>query len=362
MVIEYICNGGYIMSKHFMEQIQIPALNEEVGQQVAAHLDILTKPQGSLGRLEQFAIELGQMTGEKFPQVSKPGVIVFAADHGITAEGISAFPKEVTVQMVHNFLQGGAAMNVFSRAIDAEFAVVDVGVDAEMDAKGLTVRKVRRGTGNFYREDAMTRDEALQALQVGYDEGKNMIDKGIKCLIVGEVGIGNTTPSSAIAAVLSGRDIAELVGAGTGLVSEGVLHKQKIIAQAIENRGPNREDVLDVLSKIGGLEIAAMAGAMLAAASHRVPILVDGFIASIAALIANGLADGAVNYMFVGHQSAEPGHQAALALLGKTPILNLGMRLGEGTGAAVAFPILQSATLALKEMATFESAGVSNKE
>lgn len=350
------------MSKHFLETIEIPVLNEEVGQQVSAYLDTLTKPQGSLGRLEEFVIDLGKMTGQAFPEVSKPGVIIFAADHGITAEGVSAFPSEVTVQMVYNFLNGGAGMNVFSRLIDAEFAVVDIGVSVDLEVEGLTIRKVRYGTANFYKEDAMTREEALQALQIGFEEGEKMLAKGVKCLILGEVGIGNTTPSSAIAAVLSGQDLQQLVGAGTGLISEGVTHKQRVISEAIVNRQPNKDDILDVLIKIGGLEIAGMAGAMLAAASNRVPILVDGFIASVAALIANGLVEGAVNYMFVGHKSAEPGHEAALALLGKEPIVDLGLRLGEGTGAAVAFPILKAATHMLKEMATFESAGVSNKE
>lgn len=350
------------MTKHFLESIEIPALDKAMGQQVAAYLDTLTKPQGSLGRLEEFVIELGKMTGQAFPEVSRPGVIVFAADHGITEEGVSAFPQEVTVQMVYNFLNGGAGMNVFSRLIDAEFAVVDIGVGADLEAEGLTIRKVRYGTRNFYKENAMTREEALQALQVGFEEGEKMIAKGVKCLILGEVGIGNTTPSSAISAVLSGQDMQGLVGAGTGLVSEGVLHKQKVIAEALANRQPDPNDALDVLMKVGGLEIAGMAGAMLAAASNRVPILVDGFIASVAALIANGLAEGAAKYMFVGHKSAEPGHKAALALLGKEPIIDLGLRLGEGTGAAVAFPILKAATHMLKEMATFESAGVSNKE
>lgn len=339
--------------------IHIPALDEAMGATVAKYVDNLTKPPGSLGRLEELVIELGKMTGDAFPEVTKPGVIVFAADHGITAEGISAFPKEVTVQMVHNFLNGGAAINVFSRAIGAEFAIVDIGIDAEMNESGLISKKVRRGTGNFYKEDAMTREEAIQALEVGYEQGIQMIDKGVRCLILGEMGIGNTTPSSAITAVLSGQEISKLVGAGTGLVSEGVLHKQTIIAQAIANRKPDANDPIDLLAKIGGLEIAGMAGAMLAAASRRVPILVDGFIATVSALLADMLAKGASDYMFVGHQSVEPGHIVAAELLGKKPLIDLGMRVGEGTGAAVAFPILQAATLVLKEMATFASAGVS---
>ncbi|USK61918.1 nicotinate-nucleotide--dimethylbenzimidazole phosphoribosyltransferase [Peribacillus asahii] len=343
-----------------MSEIKVPPLDEAMGEQVTKYLDTLTKPPGSLGRLEELVIELGKMTGEAFPQVTKPGVIVFAADHGITAEGVSAFPKEVTEQMVRNFLNGGAAINVFSRAIGAEFAIVDIGIDSDIEAEGLTSKKVRRGTGNFYREEAMTREEAIQALKVGYEEGEKMLAKGVKCFILGEMGIGNTTPSSAITAVLSGQDMEKLVGFGTGLVSESVLHKQKVITEAIHNRQPNVEDPIDLLSKIGGLEIAGMAGAMLAAASHRVPILVDGFIATVSALIANMIAEGASNYMFVGHQSVEPGHKAAAELLGKKPLVDLGMRLGEGTGAAVAFPILQAATLALKEMATFADAGVSS--
>jgi len=343
-----------------VSEIKIPPLDEAMGEQVTKYLDTLTKPLGSLGRLEELVIELGKMTGEAFPQVTKPGVIVFAADHGITAEGVSAYPKEVTEQMVRNFLNGGAAINVFSRAISAELAIVDIGIDSDIEAEGLTSKKVRRGTGNFYREEAMTRDEAIQALKAGYEEGEKMLAKGVKCLILGEVGIGNTTPSSAITAVLSGQDMEKLVGSGTGLVSESVLHKQKVITEAIHNRQPNAEDPIDLLSKIGGLEIAGMAGAMLAAASHRVPILVDGFIATVSALLANMIAEGASNYMFVGHQSVEPGHKAAVELLGKKPLVDLGMRLGEGTGAAVAFPILQAATLALKEMATFEGAGVSS--
>jgi len=343
-----------------VSEIKVPPLDEAMGEQVTKYLDTLTKPPGSLGRLEELVIELGKMTGEAFPQVTKPGVIVFAADHGITAEGVSAFPKEVTEQMVRNFLNGGAAINVFSRAIGAEFAIVDIGIDSDIEAEGLTSKKVRRGTGNFYREEAMTREEAVQALKVGYEEGEKMLAKGVKCFILGEMGIGNTTPSSAITAVLSGQDMEKLVGFGTGLVSESVLHKQKVITEAIHNRQPNAEDPIDLLSKIGGLEIAGMAGAMLAAASHRVPILVDGFIATVSALIANMIAEGASNYMFVGHQSVEPGHKAAAELLGKKPLVDLGMRLGEGTGAAVAFPILQAATLALKEMATFADAGVSS--
>ncbi|KQU08172.1 nicotinate-nucleotide--dimethylbenzimidazole phosphoribosyltransferase [Bacillus sp. Leaf13] len=341
--------------------LSIPMLDEEMGQQVKRYVDSLTVPQGSLGRLEELIIELAKMTGEAFPEVSRPGVIVFAADHGITDEGVSAYPKEVTEQMALNFLNNGAAINVFSRAIHAFFDIVDIGIDADIEAPELTSRKVRRGTRNFYKEDAMTREEVNQALEIGYESAQKMIEQGAKCLILGEMGIGNTTASSAIISVISGKSVESLVGQGTGLKSEGILHKQRIIEEAILLRKPIPDDPIDILMKIGGFEIAGMAGAMLAAANNRIPILVDGFITTTAAVIANLISGRASDYMFVGHQSAEPGHRTAIELLGKEPILQLGMRIGEGTGAAVAFPILKSATLVIKEMATFESAGVSNK-
>lgn len=349
------------MMKNGLATLSIPELDEEMGRQVKRYVDSLTVPQGSLGRLEELAIDLAKMTGEAFPEVSRPGVIVFAADHGITDEGVSAYPKEVTEQMALNFLNDGAAINVFSRAISAYFDIVDIGIDAEIEAAELTARKVRRGTRNFYKEDAMTREEVNQALEVGYERAEVMIDKGAKCLILGEMGIGNTTTSSAIISVVSGKSVESLVGQGTGLKSEGIIHKQRIIEEALSLRNPNPKDPIDILMKIGGLEIAGMAGAMLAAASKRIPILLDGFITTTAGVIATLISARAADYMFVGHQSAEPGHKTAIEWLGKEPILQLGMRIGEGTGAAVAFPILQAATLVVKEMATFESAGVSNK-
>lgn len=340
----------------------IQPVNKEKGREVAAYIDTLTKPPGSLGVLEEIAIQLGEITGEAFPTVTPPAVIVFAADHGIVKEGVSAFPQEVTAQMVYNFLNGGAGINVFSRQIGAKFEIVDVGVASDLNAAGVKVKKVRYGTGNFLVEDAMTRAEAEQALEVGYERAQKMFAQGAKCLIVGEMGIGNTTPSSAILAVLSGRDITELVGSGTGLDSDQVKHKQSVIKQAIEARQPDRNDAIDVLAKVGGLEIAAMTGAMLAAAANRIPILLDGFICTVSGLLAAAINPHASDYMIVGHRSVEIGHEVAVNMLGKKPLLDLGFRLGEGTGAAVAFPILQSAVLMVKEMATFSSAGISEKE
>ena len=339
----------------------IQPLDREMGKRVRDYINTLTKPPGSLGRLEELAIQLAEMTSEPFPVVSPPGVIVFAADHGVVEEGVSAFPQEVTVQMVMNFLNRGAAINVFSRQIGAKFEVVDIGVAADMEACGFVNRKIRYGTNNICNLDAMTREEAEQAISVGYERAERMIQQGIKCLIVGEMGIGNTTPSSAIAAVLSGQDIRELVGRGTGIATEKISHKQEVITKAIRERKPDRKDPIDILAKIGGLEIAGMTGAMLAAAANRIPILVDGFICTIAALLAREICERAADYMIVGHRSVEPGHEIALKVLDKKPLLDLDLRLGEGSGAAVAFPILQSAALMLKEMATFASAGISKE-
>lgn len=341
---------------------EIKPLDKEMGQQVRRYIDTLTKPPGSLGRLEEIAIQLAEITSEAFPIVTPPGVIVFAADHGVVKEGVSAFPQEVTAQMVLNFLNGGAAINVFSKQIDAMFEIVDVGVAEDIHADGIIQRKIRYGTANFCEQDAMTRQEAKKAIAVGYERAERIIQQGIKCLILGEMGIGNTTASSAVLAVLSGQDIHALVGRGTGIAPEKMMYKQDVITRGIEARKPDRTDPIDVLAKVGGLEIAAMTGAMLAGAVHRIPILVDGFICTVAALLAKELSEYASEYMIVGHRSVEIGHDIATRMLGKKPILDLGMRLGEGSGAAVAFPIVQSATLMLMEMATFTSAAISNKE
>lgn len=347
-----------------MKQIYeaIPKVNKEIGRQVSEYINTLTKPIGSLGRLEEVAINLAQMKNEPFPSVTPPGVLVFAADHGITSEGVSAYPQTVTEQMVWNFLNGGAAINVFSRQIGAILKIIDIGVANDIEHESLLNQKIRYGTGNFYHEDAMSRQEAEQAIDVGYNQALQIIQEGAQCLILGEMGIGNTTSSSAILAVLSGKDISLLVGRGTGISDAAFIHKTAIIKQALIRRNPNPNDPIDILAKVGGLEIAAMTGAMLAAASKRVPILVDGFICTIAALVAKLISPHVKDYMIVTHQSIEPGHKIALSQLGKKPIIDLGLRLGEGTGAAISFPMIQSATLMLKEMATFQSAGISTNK
>ncbi|WEG15323.1 nicotinate-nucleotide--dimethylbenzimidazole phosphoribosyltransferase [Alkalihalophilus pseudofirmus] len=337
----------------------IPALNKELGEQVSGYINTLTKPPGSLGRLEELAIQLAEMKNNPFPKVSPAGVLVFAADHGIAAEGVSAFPQEVTEQMVMNFLNGGAAINVFSRQIGAALKVVDIGVAGEIDHDALIVDKVRNGTRNFLEEDAMTYDEAVEAIAVGRRQAEKLIEEGIESIILGEMGIANTTSSSALLAVLTGKPVKDLVGYGTGITNERLQHKIEVINQSIENRKANAADPIDVLRKLGGLEIAGMTGAMLCAAERRVPIILDGFISTVAALIAVRMAPVCEDYMIVGHQSVEPGHLTAVEALEKKPLVNLGLRLGEGSGAAVAFSIIESACRMLNEMATFESAGIS---
>jgi nicotinate-nucleotide--dimethylbenzimidazole phosphoribosyltransferase len=341
---------------------EIGPINKEKGEEARNYIDTLTKPPGSLGRLEELAIQLAEIQAAKLPAVTPPGVIVFAADHGVTAEGVSAFPKEVTAQMVANFLHGGAAINVFSRQIGALFKIVDVGVATNIEHDDLIVRKVGSGTANFYKERAMSKEDAEKAINIGFEQAEGLITKGIKCLIVGEMGIGNTTSSSAILAAVTGGNLSALIGCGTGIPPEKLSHKQQIIAHALENLKPDPKDPIDILSKVGGFEIAAMAGSMIAAAQHRIPILVDGFICTMSAILADMLANGCRDYMIIGHESVEPGHLAAIEWLGKRPLLKLDMRLGEGSGAAIAFPILQSAALMINEMATFATAGISGNE
>ncbi len=341
---------------------QISPKDKQVGKEVLAHLNDLTKPKGSLGRLEELAIQLAEMTGDMFPTISPPGSIVFAADHGIANEGVSAYPQEVTAQMVYNFLGDGAAINVLTKEINAMFEIVDIGVASDLDGDGYVAKKVKYGTASFLRENAMSREEAQQAMEVGMEVAEKMIDNGAKSLILGEMGIGNTTSSSAILALLSEGDLEDIVGRGTGITEEMLQKKREVIQQALAERQPDRNDVLDILSKIGGLEIAGMTGAMLKAASRRTPIIVDGFICTISAILATKLSENVSDYFIFSHRSEEKGHGLALDLLHARPILDLGLRLGEGTGAALAFPILESSLQILKKMATFSSAGISKEQ
>lgn len=340
---------------------RIAPINEEAGKKARHHIDQLTKPQGSLGRLEETAIRLAEITGDMFPDVTPPGVIVFAGDHGIAEEGVSAYPKEVTSQMVLNFVNGGAAINVFARQIGATFHIVDMGVAQELPPKGVISRKIRFGTANFLREDAMSREEAEQAIETGFAVAEQVIAQGAKCLILGEMGIANTSSSTAILAAVSGMDVAQITGRGSGIDESKWNHKWQIIERALAARIPDPNDPLDILSKVGGLEIGGMAGAILGAAAHRIPVILDGFICSSAAVLASMMCSHTKDYMMAAHLSQEPGHRRALEILQKKPFLDLDLRLGEGSGAALAFPLVEASARMIKEMATFSSAGVSDK-
>ncbi|MDT0502137.1 MULTISPECIES: nicotinate-nucleotide--dimethylbenzimidazole phosphoribosyltransferase [unclassified Halomonas] len=342
---------------------RLPQLDSIAAERAVRRLDRLTKPPGSLGRLERLAVELAAIQGQPLPQVTPPAMLVFAADHGVAAEGVSAFPQEVTAQMVANFTAGGAAINVFARQHAAHLEVIDVGVATPLPEEVarhplLVNEKVRLGTANMLESDAMTRDEALQAMAAGARAAKRAAAAGCRCLIIGEMGIANTTASSALLAVLTGGPVAGLVGNGTGLDASGVAHKQSVIERVLAARRPDRNDPLGALAAVGGLEIAAMAGAFLGGAEQRLPLLVDGFIATVAALVARRLCPGLREYLIFGHRSQEPGHEQALKALDARPLLDFGLRLGEGTGAALAFPLLDSACRLLSEMATFDDAGI----
>jgi nicotinate-nucleotide--dimethylbenzimidazole phosphoribosyltransferase len=329
------------------------------------HLDVLTKPVGSLGVLEDIAAQMVSIRQEDFARPLQKAVYVFAADHGITAEGVSAYPSDVTRQMVLNFLAQGAAINVLAKLHRVEMNVIDVGVDADFDrVQGLLDCKVRKGTRNMLREAAMNDAELAQALEVGFRLAIEAKAKGHSLLAVGEMGIGNTTAASAITTALTGQPVQLVTGKGTGLGNDALTHKREIIEAVVQKhfgtfRDSSRPDPLHVLRCVGGLEIAAMAGMILGAARNGTAIVVDGFISTAAAAIAFAIEPRVRGYLFAGHQSEEPGHRVLLEYIGLRPILSLNMRLGEGTGAVLAMPIIESAICLYTEMATFTSAGVS---
>ncbi|NPA26092.1 MAG: nicotinate-nucleotide--dimethylbenzimidazole phosphoribosyltransferase [Chloroflexi bacterium] len=343
---------------------RIPRLDEAAMVHARNRQQQLTKPPGSLGRLEDVAVHLAGIQATPRPRVQRKVFLVMAGDHGVTAEGVSPYPSEVTAQMVLNFLRGGAAISVLARWQQARLWVVDVGVDADLpEHPGLWIEKVRRGTGNIAREPAMRREEAEAALDVGVRAVERAAaEAGMDVLVLGEMGIGNTTPATALAAVFTGQPVERLVGRGTGLDDAGLARKRAVIERALALHQPDPRDPVAVLAAVGGLEIAALAGAMLAAAARRVPVMLDGFIATAAALVATALAPRVRDYLIPGHRSAEGGHGLMLAHLGLEPLLQLGMRLGEGTGAAVALAVVEAACRLHNEMATFAEAGVSEAE
>jgi nicotinate-nucleotide--dimethylbenzimidazole phosphoribosyltransferase len=341
----------------------VTELDEDAMSAVRARQDQLTKPSGALGRLELLSMQLAGISGRLDPPLSPRAVIVCAGDHGVTAEGVSAFPAEVTAQMVLNFLSGGAAVNVLARQMGAHVIVLDVGVASELpDHPHLVKAKVRQGTANLATGRAMSQLEAVEAIEAGIRTANRSIAEGASLLIPGEMGIGNTTASAAIAAVLTAQSVDRVTGLGTGVDVVGWRHKCQVIKRALALHQPDRTDALDILSKIGGLEIAAIAGIVLAGAAARIPVLLDGVIATAGAAIAAILCPASLAFMVAGHCSKEPGHRALLTHLGLTPLLDLDLRLGEGTGALLALPLLEAAVATLNQMATFEEAAVSGRK
>ncbi|WP_203728681.1 nicotinate-nucleotide--dimethylbenzimidazole phosphoribosyltransferase [Paractinoplanes durhamensis] len=323
----------------------------------------LTKPAGSLGALEELSVRLAGLAGTCPPPLPSPAAVaVFAGDHGVHAQGVSPWPQEVTAQMALNFLAGGAVVNAFARQAGASVTVVDVGVATPLpEGTDLIEANVRRGTLDMTVEPALTRDEARQAVETGIRVAEEMLEAGAKCLLTGDMGIANTTPAAALIAAFTGCTAEQATGRGTGIDDATHAHKITVVAAALERHAPDPADPLGVLATVGGLEHAAIAGFILAAAAHRVPVIVDGVIAASGALAAAAFAPDAIAAMVAGHLSAEPGAAVALAHLDLEPLLDLGMRLGEGSGAVLALPVVAAAVRVLHEVATFDSAGVSEK-
>lgn len=322
-----------------------------------SRLDSLTKPPGSLGRLERLAVQIAGITANPRPRLAERVVVVMVADHGVVAEGVSAYPAAVTAQMVGNFARGGAAINVLARQVGARVVVVDVGVAADLPPElPIVHRKVAAGSANLALGPALTAEQVHAAIDVGLDLAEAEPRPDIVCL--GEMGIGNTTAASAIIAAITGRPVAEVTGRGTGIDDATWSHKVSVIERGLRVNQPLPSDPLDVLTKIGGLEIAGLVGLTLGAAAQRIPIVVDGFIATAAALVAVELAPAARSYLIAAHRSVEIGHRAALERLELEPLFALDLRLGEGTGAALALPLIDAALAVLDEMATFAEAGI----
>jgi len=341
---------------------QIGETDAVVAAETQRRLDRLTKPQGSLGRLEELAVQYCAITGERKPAVPRAMVVTFAADHGVVEEGVSAYPRDVTAQMVLNFLRGGAGVNVLARHAGVDIRVVDIGVAHDFGAvPGLLHRKLMMGTRNMGRTSAMDRTTAEQALMIGADVAADAVRQGVGLFGAGEMGIGNTTASAAIAAVMTGASVTDVTGMGTGIDDLALARKISVIQRALAFHRPDPHDALDVLSKVGGLEIAGMAGVMVGSAAARVPVVLDGFIASAAALIAVGLQPRCRQYLIASHRSVERGHRVVLDRLQLKPLFDLDLRLGEGTGACLGIGLVQAAIKVLTEMATFDEAGVSGR-
>ncbi len=327
------------------------------------HQARMTKPAGSLGALEELSVRLAGLAGHCPPPLPEPAAVaVFAADHGVHAQRVTPWPQEVTAQMVRNFLAGGAVVNAFAAQCGAQVVVVDVGVNAELEpGPGLLSRKVGRGTADFTAGPAMSRDEAAAGLRVGVRVARDLVAAGNRCLITGDMGIANTTSSAALVCAFTGADPVQATGRGTGVDDATYARKVEVVAAALALHKPNRSDPLGVLAAVGGFEHVALTGFILGAAALRVPVILDGMIAGAAALAACAFAPDACGACVAGHRSVEPGHRITLDHLGLQPLIDLGLRLGEGTGALLALPLVGSAVRAVREVATFDAAGVTEK-
>ncbi|GAC1339585.1 MAG: hypothetical protein NVSMB29_07140 [Candidatus Dormibacteria bacterium] len=343
-------------------EVGIPELDQAVMAVARARQDNLTKPAGSLGRLEELSVRLAGMTGRLDPLLKDRVVFVLAGDHGVSREGVSAYPREVTGQMVSNILAGGAAINVLARQMDARVVVADFGVDADLAADaGLHDCKVRRGTDSITQGPAMARAEALAAVEHGRTLVRDESTRRLDIVLTGDMGIGNTTPSAALVCALTGADPDQVVGRGTGIDDAGLEHKRRAVRRALEVNRFDLDHPIGVLAALGGLEIAGLVGVILEAASQRRPVIIDGFISGAAAMVAVAAEPRAAGYLIASHRSQELGHTIALDRLGLRPLLDLDLRLGEGTGAVLALPIVEAAVRILNEMATFGEAGVSER-
>jgi nicotinate-nucleotide--dimethylbenzimidazole phosphoribosyltransferase len=341
---------------------QIEPLDAEWIRRAEARQASLTKPPGSLGRLEELANRVVAIQQSLIPAVERACIVVFAADHGVTVEGVAPYPSAVTGQMVANFLAGGAGVNALAHVAGADVRVVDIGVASDLGhVAGLYERRIAAGTRNMACEPAMTAEQVDAAIAVGLEMGRDAITAGVDMIGLGEMGIGNSTAASAVTAALTGLPVAEVTGRGTGADDAMVAQKTRVIERALQRHRPDRANAFDVLAKVGGLELAGLAGVTLAAAAGRKVVVTDGFIATAAAALAVRICPAANEYLFTAHRSPEPGHAALLTMIGQQPLLDLRMRLGEGTGAALAFVVIRAAVAAFTQMATFASAGVSNR-
>lgn len=347
---------------------KIQPVGSEWVEKAREHTMRLAIPPRALGRLHEFSERICGIQKTLRPDVSSKAFMVMAGDHGVASDGVSAFPQEVTGEMVKNFLKGGAGINVLARNVGAEVLVVDMGIIPDVDPGSsenrhqFHVRKVGRGTGNITKGPAMTRAQAEESILHGFNIASELFSRGVKMIGTGDMGIGNTTPSAALGVVLAGKPVEQMVGRGTGISDSAMQNKCEIVKRAIDVNRPNEADGLDALAKVGGFEIGGIAGCVLAAAYHNRPVVIDGFISTAGALVAHSLCPAVVDYVFAGHCSEESGHRGMLEYLGLVPILDLGLRLGEGTGGALAMGVIEGAVRVFNEVLTFEQAGVTTSE